>query len=292
MKQLAVLMLLAALGLGIANANPYPSAGLMIHVQEVDPTFCETNPMTSCADLVLATDQSGLLEFDLFVQRDLSDPLDVVSCTLGWTAGWTFQSVEFCAGVGVFELAGDGIDLLVNTPSVTDPFFLLARVVIDVTSYGRIRGDGWIHYEAGWEEYLYNSPTDAGRTCGTCLADCNYDDECKPIVDPYNLYFEVAQGETAQGQFDLLVSSFTGWPCALTAEADAPWLALTLEEVSYEVYIGHVTVDATGLSVGEYTSWIRCWTEVCERCVEVHLAVDEATPTVPASWGMIKTLYR
>lgn len=311
---LSTLALLAALT--PAAANPLPDAAVLIHVQ---PAVGSPEPttITSCDEIVQYTEQSGYLEFDVFVYALSFQgmPISQVAFGLEWPADWTLYSTEvFHDGEGGITQTGPGqADLDVTWPScpiLEDQVFLVGRLVMEVTHPGSLVTDlNWTpagHYGCPpqtCEFYAMAGEGQAAVVCSYCAIPCDLHDPCRAELSPPTLELDALQGETTQGVIDATVHGGDGsMPCPITFDATAPWISLDTEWFDWYTVTITVTADATGLATGTHACWVRGLHE-CVGCTRVLLTVEASSQGVPedppvpgpaqqVSWGTLKGLYR
>jgi hypothetical protein len=290
-------------------ANPLPPAAVFTHVQPIDPQFCGQTAITLCDQLVQYTEESGPLEFDLFIDplAFWGEALYALTLDLEWPAGWVLLGWEPCGGGGgSFDVAGDRGTLALTWPAcpiMSGELFLAARVSFDVTATGRLRvldcGGQTIGVgcpPGTFYEWALTNGAMAAVECAYCWADCEYGDgPCRVEPTPKRLDLEAAQGEVLTRDVEV---HYWG-PCPCDYVVTEPWIEYELEWVGEYDQLMHVTIDTGPLVPGAYSAWIRLESE-CVDCVRVELTVlphgqevEEYDPAgVPTSWGRIKSGYR
>jgi hypothetical protein len=301
----------------VATANPLPPGGLFVHVQPVNPSFCDECSFAYCEDLTQHTELTGLVEFDLFVY-----PLEFVwmmpdvafyqlAAELHWPSDWQLVSLELCGGaVGSIDPTGPGTAHLEaawpNCPLLSESqrVFLAARLVLDVTHAGTF-GATFLEGRMGcppddFEIWLVDGFAQAGMECSYCYTDCYFEWLCEPQPDPTTLALEALAGDATGGQIHVLL---LGWDplysCELNAEATADWLSCSLQQIDDDEYQIGLIADASGLEPGVYEAWVRAVSDCigCTRVVFTVLAVqgleeEPGADRLGISWGQLKTLYR
>jgi hypothetical protein len=294
-------------------ANPLPTSAIFVHVQPVNPDFCDDNPIVSCPEIVQYTQASGLLEFDLFFYPMMAPPplrISGFETAVEWPSTWDLVGWEIChGGEGTVDLNGNQASIAINWPScptMTEDVFLVARLIINVTSHGHLDyslGGGSsvrIGCPPDVEEWdTWQLSAEAGVECSFCWMPCDFGDYCNPVPDPTLLELQVRQGETAQRDvhFDIVGGGLV-YPCPVIFVTTASWLTETHIELGWDEWLVTLEIDTSGLAPGYHQAWLRGEVE-CVGCTRVLLEVlppitGVADPEPPAStsWGRVKTLYR
>lgn len=305
--------LLAAITLSaaIAAANPLPEGAVFVHVQPVDPNFCQ-NPLRNCEDIVQYTEATGILEFDLFLLSLVTGPDDQLSqfqTTLEWTGIGQLLSYEICnGGAGIVHDLGDQVILDLTWPScptMTDEVFLIARFIVLAATPGHF-GQTDYYNAVAW----IGCPPDVraihpqqlsatvGTTCAYCTMPCNLEAPCEPINDPTSLTVELRQGQSAEYQIHVPIhGGGLVNPCPVSFITTESWMTARGTELGWNDWLVTLEVDASGLAPGSYGGWMRSesW---CVDCTRVDLVVLPPTtgvaedPGTSTTWGRVKLLYR
>ncbi|MCK4305119.1 MAG: hypothetical protein KAY24_12850 [Candidatus Eisenbacteria sp.] len=322
---LLLLLLLSAVWTSpqLAAANPLPPGVMLVHVQPVDPDFCDQSTITTCPQVVQYTEALGVLEFDIF-----AFPLEYVwttpeiavyslEVTVCWPPEWDFVDAQICGdGEGTIEQIGPNQATLSATwpacPLITsdDPLFLAGKFVMNVASDGEFH----VYFNNGrmdcppndFEIGLLEGAARAGVQCSYCFTPCDLGEACRPNLSPNTLELEAVQGEMAEGEIDVLVAGGDlTYPCDFTADCTEGWMSVQVIWIDEEEYLIHVTADASSLDAGSYQGWVRGNSE-CVDCTLVNFTVQaiqgipdgddwsSADPKRPSavSWGKLKAFYR
>ena len=307
------LLLLSGLAIGgavCAGANPLPMCATFVHVQPIDPSFCQTSTITLCSQIVQHTERDGPLEFDVFIWIPFPQRFYDLQLQVAWPESWNYIGWEPCHdGEGAIELQAHGAALSVvwpDCPVVETQVFLAARLMLDVNGFGEMRtnaGQGWMHWECPEQ---YEVPVDAlggaqaGVECAYCFQDCRFEGPSRPRLTPQTLVFELPQGESDQQMIEATVVSWE--PDPITFACTESWMDLDVQRIDWDHYHVTVTASAQGLEPGDYQGWVRA-DGGCRDCARVDLTVlsqqgvsdeDESaggSETSP-SWGEVKSLYR
>lgn len=304
----AVVWLLAGLPPAGANANPLPPGFAHIHLQPVDDDFCAAHQVHSCADVTPYLDQTGRVEFDVFFECFMGVPeaVDELAFELVWPAGWGFVDFEDCTGGTPAVTPGSNsiaVEIVFDDPrAMPAPFFLVGRVVLDVTGPGEasISEAWWREYGLDW--YLAGCAAWAGPPDCWCWHDCTtHDLACGATFVPSSLEITVPEGEEVQG----FVEAWVRWrqdgsPCFVTFSASDPWMQVDAEWIDEYRRAITVTVDGGLIGPGTYAAEIHA-ESVCTACLPVTVIVTGAQPvpgdepqpeTRRMTWGLVKGAYR
>jgi hypothetical protein len=297
-----------------AGANPTPSSVAWVHVQAPNPAFCQQVQTLPCDQIVSHTEATGQLEFDLFfTARFLGDHYDGAEFGVTWPAAWGFVEAGICGGAqGSVSVYGNRAMALASwlpqCPELDSNAVLVARIVLDVTSHGRLEYNGqpllviWgCPPDENRAPLEWAEGAEAGVECAYCYDDCHFDYHCRPELTPETLDITIPQGDTDQFTIDVDAVG-DPQPCVPAFSGTESWMAVGVEQINWYTFLLTLTVDTQGLGPGEYSGWVIGQSE-CRGCTRVNLTVigsqgipdepaDSAPPGVPASWGEIKNLYR
>jgi hypothetical protein len=303
-----------------AEANPLPEGAILTHVQPVDPDFCNQCPITACDQIVQYTEETGILEFDLFVYPPGYEPDLTISRLEGlveWPPQWQFIDYELCeGGQGTILVNGNQAQLDIAWPAcpqMNGEVFLVARFIVDVTGYGSL---GISELGAAvdlhcppdeYEMWAVGAVARAGVECSYCYTPCDLGWPCEPHLSPGVLELEVTEGESVRGQIHVYITgSDPDFPCGPNFVATESWAALDVEWTDWNLCEIEVTADASALDRGIYEGWVRGEGD-CVGCTRVVLTVlpgaqgvwdddreagEPQDPGTAVSWGRLKTLYR
>jgi hypothetical protein len=304
----------------------------MFHVQPVDPYFCATCPITSCAEIIQHTEQTGVLEFDLFYHDPFVVPPQIYSlvANIEWSPLWTPLEAEICGGgEGSIELTGPNratVDVIwPDCPQWGfDGVFLVARFVFDVGGPGSIWTTDWLeeHINLGCPPNLMHpfdvlmASTTAG-TCSFCPPRCDRQDPCHAYFYSGSIELEVAQGSVIETTATVYCSGRWGVePCIADLTTTVEWMSWNESQIwwlsSGEVQELALTIDAQNLDPGTYEGWGRaaarcdyCTETECVGCIAVDLTVLDTQDIAEdepsrgpddrgsaSSWGQIKATFR
>ncbi len=306
------------------DANPLPGEVLLVHIQPVDPDFCDEPTITTCEEIVQHTAAAGQLEFDVF-----SYPLawlpyapDEIGLTsfageISWPAEWNLVSAEICnGGEGSIETNGPNqLTMDAEWPdcpgmNLDKPVLPVARIVLDVTVEGELRVETSGCSVGCPDSGTYSCWPDtgigrAGGECGWCARECGMGWPCRLYHFAEILEIEVEEGASVMQSIDATAGlNCPPYPMAIGETSDE-WLGVDIIwQNGYDCTID-VTADAGDLGQGVYQGWVRSVLE-CATCTPVIVTVlppaqgiPEDQPTVDSrglkvedSWGRIKALYR
>lgn len=275
-----------------AWANPNPEGAIFVHVQPVLPDMCANSTIGSCSEINQYSEDSGVLEFDLFFVNGIGEePVTGIEYDVNWPSDWSLVDYEICAGGGYFYDYYQGGQFLVWPEGVDDQFFLVARLILNAPTYGRLSGYGTFEINGSGGYWLAGVVARAGRECGTCTVPCDTWDFCYPWLTPGTLDVEVEAGEVTTVELTGGAEDADG-PCPVTFGGTETWMSVEAEENFPGDYTLTVTVDAGDLTPGAYTGWVTADISDCSHCSLVRLLVTETTPVHERTWGAIKQLYR
>jgi hypothetical protein len=297
------------------DANVIPESAILFHVQPVAaPDYCETSPLTSCYEIIRHTEETGLLEFDLFIHPiayvEEHLPIQSLETVLEWTAHLELVSWESCAPIGDLSVDGHTADLLLhwpNCPPMTEEILLAARFRFNVTGYGILDAPGLSNLVLGcpgddFTAGAVGAYAQAGVECTYCFVKCGRHEHCEPHLDPNVLYLEAHEGEIAEGE--IIITAQSPAPpihCELDCTEYEDWLEITLEELEWPYLRLTVTADASALEEGLYEGKVYIESFTCMNCADVVFTVtgisgvpdddpDGASEIV--SWGAVKARHR
>ncbi len=302
------------------QANPLPPGVLMVHVQPVDPDFCDQSPITSCDEIVQLTEEIGELEFDLFVHTfglgPPGTPLYDLQAIVSWPSAWSIVSAEICnEGEGsVGYVAGDNHAIVdISWPDcpllTSDTVFLACRILMNVTGDGIFHAyfqDGSLGCPPDLEPlWLVDGAARAGIECAFCWQPCDFSTLCGGELSPTYLALEVVQGATTQGEINAHLWDAGMNPCDPAFVGDEDWMDIDVVWIGEYDRLLLVTADAANLDPGYYEGWVRSEDE-CVFCTRVGLEVLPSSQGIPEgppagspeepglsnTWGQIKALYR
>ncbi len=289
------------------RANPIPDGTVLAHVAAPDPMVCEGGVVTTCEEVVQYTHQEGLLEFTLFAYFPIWVDVRSVDVYVHWPQDWVFLEGEVChADTGTLDAGTD----LAHVHAEWDSYYpagLLpfARLRLDVSGEGTLAGEGIasMNYGGEWETtMLWPGGAMAGIECGYTYTRCGeyYPAPCLPTLEPESLTFVLPRGQS--GQQVISAYSHISAECATEFERLGDWMDLEVTDLGSHHYEVLVTVDTTGMEVGEYQGWVR-GIALAAACTEVTLIVEPAAQEIPddwgpseepasSSWGELKSRYR
>lgn len=289
-------------------ANPLPAGTARLHVQPVNDGFCSTNLITTCAEVVQHLDQSGPLEFDLFFECLMSYPPmpERLTFELVWPVEWQLIEFENCVGGALERSEGPGslaaqISFGGPTP-MSGSFFLVGRVVLDVTAPGQVEISQASWREDGFDWEMGTWPAHAGPVDCWCWHDCStYGLVCGATFVQSSLVITVPAGEEGQGHLDAWVRFRPdGSPCYVDWTASYPWIYVHADWIDDYQRSITVTVDAGMVGPGTYEAQIFA-DSICQACIPVTVYVtssqsapegDREPETRRLSWGAVKEGYR
>jgi hypothetical protein len=286
----SVILLCWAAAFQHAGANPVPPSVSMVHFPEQPMGSCAAIPFLNCVEVRQSTPELGAVEFDLIV--DFLGAVYPVEGTFAvdWPEDWTVLQYEVCLPGATIEFEEHGAWIYFDQ----DCYSRVARFVMNVTCFGRLRSEGWGEDVLGWPWFTEAIPGWAGDECNDCDLPCDVmeiGETCQPHFEPGNLYLSAEQGAVVVAEADLYSSTWIE-ACDVIVGATVPWISPDVEHLSGGCYRVTVSADASGLAPGEHIGWVRATSEPCTRCMKVILTVTGATPAEAASWGKIKVLYR
>jgi hypothetical protein len=303
-----------ALGLAVtAGANPMPESAIYVHVQPVQPEFCESSPITECGQIVQYTYATGELEFDIFLWGPQPEYVSACALHLAWPTTWQYLDGQIChGGYGGIDVAPGSASLWIewpwpDCPMIQDEVLLAARLLFDVDSYGElsVRTPATITWGCPPEGDpvpvdVWSSAT-AGVICAYCYDKCPGTSFCQPILAADELQFELPPGGTDQRMIEAGV--YPPYEFQIDFDDTESWMTLSVEHPGPwpDYWQVTVTVDATGLEPGRYEGWVTATCD-CRDCTHVTLDVlaGQGIPDEPdvapldsvRSWGGIKSLFR
>jgi hypothetical protein len=281
---------------GAAWANPLPPAATFTHVQPHDPDFCTATTIMDCDQIMQTTGESGLLDFGVFFQPTLPDPVALTSIDLviEWPAEWGYVEIEGCCGTASVNVLGNRADVVIPLdPGYTmADFFPILRVTADVTVPGRLEvPEGHFVAAGSPPEFLGGYPAWAAMGCRTCAYACDFSDACIAGTDTDRIELAATVGGVALG-------GFHGWAsgmdplCDVAFNSAAPWLGVEVMPSGLGGYDITLVADATGLAPDTYETWVDAVTPMCQACVQVVFTVTGCSPAQGVSWGAIKHVFR
>ncbi len=302
----ALLTVLACFGSAHVLANPIPPWVVLTHVHENDGAdFCASLSVSTCDEIVQATDQTGRLAFD-FIARPSVDgmSLEVIysdcvnfSFAAEWPEDWGFVQAQAC-GSGTIEVTQQANRVIFSVESLRgapegEGLVGMGRVVLDVVSEGSVRrpsGGTWIGA----------TPGRAGTACSDCVPiTCEVPPapHVYPLPSPAILELTASQEGTAVDSFHVDSRGFDPDCEEYGFESSAPWLVLEIGEPVVSpwgpVYDVGVLADGGGLEEGTYEGWIEIRAPRCQECVKVVFDVPAGSSPVPAvTWSAMKARFR
>ncbi len=303
---LALALLGAFLSVPVA-ANVAPDAVIYFNVMPAgDPQSWCTSDITSCSQMSASTNQTGLIEFQIFIDSTwhFGEPVANLTAELIWPSAWQFVDGAVCRdGTGSLEYWGSNpheLQLEWSCDSVYE-MFLAVTLVFDVQEYGRLEfgesslwigcppeGEGVLPVTGVWGE--------AGTECEYTNQPCaTYTFDCIPGLQIDEMTLTTVPGGMAHGE-----THFGGWQwfdqgChgAFHVVTGETWCSGYVEDgVDEYDNILMIDADATGMGVGTYETWVQVRGYGSARCLNLILEVREPTAVTNTSWGRVKTLYR
>jgi hypothetical protein len=298
------------------NANVIPESALLFHVQPVaGPDYCETSPLTDCFEIIRHTEETGLVEFDLFIHPiayvEEHLPIQSLTTVLEWTANLELVSWESCAPAGDLSVDGHTADLWLHWPDcppMAEEILLAARLQFNVTGYGILDAPGVSELVLGcpggdFTAMAVGAYAQAGVECTYCFVKCGRHEHCEPHLDPDVLYLEAHEGEMVEGEIVISAESPTGPPfhCELECTEYEDWMTINLEELEWPDFRLTVAADASVLQEGVYEGKVYVESYTCMNCADIVFTVtgisglpdddpDGALKSV--SWGAVKARHR
>lgn len=277
------------------TANPLMGDAIFTNVQATDPQFCIQNDITECDMIEQYTGDNGIVDFALFYQPLDMIPGSIQTLYLPITVPdtWVLVGAEACVGQVTVEETG-GIMLLTFTfpegEAARDAFFLMGKLILNVTERGRVEGE-WFEYTTygGGESAGFYYGGRAGYGCGDCAYQCDLNFVCWPVMGDQDIHLSANEGETVVFEFE---ASASGGACGINFEEDVDWLEMVVEEIEPDLYNLMLTADTSGLAPGIYEGWIEGITSSCSLCRYVIFDVISLSPVNEQSWGRIKVDYR
>jgi hypothetical protein len=297
-----------------ARANITPPSMLLVHVQPLDPNYCNLPGIYYCGNLTQETDQTGDLLFVIYLQSSWGyDGISSLDFTVRFDPGWSLWGWESCVDANFtydFEY-GSEITLHYSFPDCPVlpafvPVFAMGVTVnndgcLEVESGGSLQ---WCGYDHWWEDPL-GGKAEAGVECAySCVRNCGpWSSTCLPQLAPEEVHFEVPQGHAVTKMMHLTTTG--GGVGSVAFDATEPWLSFSARTTDPTNADVSVTVDAGawGLPPGEYSALARA---TCDgrACSRITLTVTEAPQSVPddessppsgatpTTWGGVKNLFR
>lgn len=289
---------------GPVHANPIPDVLIYTHVQPANSNFCNECTIDSCDAIAQNSDLTGYLDFDFFYDRGfagMGDPV-LVEMTVSWPQEWVHGDAEICSGEsGVVDIQGNVAQFTIYPDETSGSFFLLARIVLNVTGYGvvevydcHVQTDSLVaglHAIPTW--YVGGVGARAGLECGDCSYYCGRSGgpyPCYPEFTPETLELEVVQGEVAHGE--IVANSLALEECPTVFEASEDWMELEIETIGYEEHLITVTIDTSTMLPGIHEGWVTGDVGDCQECAKVRLIVHDYIAVSRKSWGAVKGIYR
>jgi hypothetical protein len=302
--------------ISLTYANVIPESAILFHVQPVaGPDYCETSPLTSCYEIIRHTEETGLLEFDLFIHPiayvDEHLPIQSLETVMEWTANLELVSWESCAPIGELTVDDHTAGLWLHWPDcppMIEEILLAARFTFNVTGYGILDAPGLSNLVLGcpgddFTAAAVGAYAQAGVECTYCFVKCGRYEHCEPHLDPDVLYLETHEGGLVDGEIIITAESPSGPPihCELDCTEYEDWMEITLEELEWPYQRLTVTGDASALEEGLYEGKVYVESYTCMNCADVVFTVtgisgvpgddpDGARETV--SWGAVKARHR
>lgn len=298
---IAALTICSAVAAGVASANPLPDSALLIHVHPWTPTFCQSNPISGCAQVIQYSEIEGDVEFDVFLANPYGfiAPFSNAAMTVRWGEYWQFTSFQDCLGGVVTTSGGEhevGLQIAYDSPVAPGAWLLIGRFRMQVSGFGGLSFSG-VSFDGQFWGIV--GPAQAGVECTYSFLNCsNLMPPCGAHVDPDLLELHVSQGGTVTGTMIAWVGWNAGIPCPVEFMETADWMEL---DVAWNEYHDQaeltVTVNAAGLAPGAYPAVIRAVSQIV-YCVSVLVEVEPVS-SVPdpdpvtrfSSWGGIKARY-
>ena len=293
-----------------ARANVHPPTVLLVHVQPMDPNYCNLPGIDSCDRVTQTTSDTGDLLFVIYLQSGWSwEGISSLDFTLRWDPGWELWGWEPCvdANLSYDYWYGNEITFHYDFPDCPPiPEFLpICALGITVNNHGCIEvlDDGTIHWGSpgGWYETPLGGKAEAGVDCAySCFMTCGGGFHCVVQLTPEELHFELAPGQVGTQVLHLATDCEVRW---VSLEATEPWVAFDVTEHGDHDADVQVTVDAWGLTPGEYTAQVLA-TLLGRDCSRITLTVIDAPESVPddqspppsgstpTTWGGVKSLFR
>ncbi len=293
----------------IARANIAPPTTLYLHVQPYDPDYCSFPYVQSCEDVVQTTDATGDVLFAVFMYSNAYDHIASIDFTARWDWSMGIWGIDQCAGAQItYEYYGDNqITVHLTWPECPilswQPICVLGMSVygdgcLSIDNGAAVR---WGCPPGGWTENPIVGTAEAGVQCAySCMLSCDpWDIVCAPALTPETLHFELVPGQTGMQTMQMAVSG--GWPHDVSFDATEPWVALEMGNVEGHDADVKVTVDATGLTPGDYSAVAHASCDGRD-CGTITLTVLDNSQSIPdglppgragpTTWGGIKNLYR
>ncbi len=293
-------------------ANIAPEAIVFFNVMPAeDPqTYCTTE-ITDCSEMATSTSETGLIEFQIFIDPYLycGEPVAGLTGYMDWPDEWQFVDVAVCrGGVGFIDHSGSSPHYVqLGWPcDPVDDMFLAVTLVFDVGDYGTL--------SFSWPPSLWIGCPPEGfeveassRIRGEAATECEYTNQpcawrfsyCKPCLTIDVMRLTAAPGGHAQDATVFRAEHWFDESChglfeVTTGEA---WCSGHVED-GPEWYSNSLVIDAdaTNLEPGFHESWVRVHTTgvttAIARCLNVIFEVQESTPAEKTSWGMLRNCYR